>query len=204
MINTYSPREFGKLIGRTTNTLQKWDRAGKLKAHRSPTTNRRFYTHDQYLEYMGLIADGKGQTAVYARVSTVAQKPDLANQVAALEAYCHEHEIKVDLWMQDIGSGLNYKRKQFNRLFEMVELGQVKLIIIAHRDRLVRFGFEWFEAFCERHGTRLVVINGDKLSPEKEMVEDLLAIVSVFSARFHGLRSYRKVLKDACLPQDQT
>ena len=204
MINTYSPKEFGQLIGRTTNTLQKWDREGKLKAHRSPTTNRRYYTHDQYLEYMGLVADEKGQIAVYARVSTVAQKPDLANQVAALQSYCNEHEIKVDLWMQDIGSGLNYKRKQFNRLFELIELGQVKTVIIAHRDRLVRFGFEWFEAFCERHGSKLVVINGDKLSPEKEMIEDLLAIVRVFSARFHGLRSYRKVIKDACLEKDQT
>src|SRR5271169_2852770 len=201
MDKVYSPKEFGKLIGRTTNTLQKWDRAGKLKAHRSPTSNRRYYTHDQYLEYMGLISSGKGQTVVYARVSSVA--PDLANQVAALQVYCIEHEIKVDLWKQDVGSGLNYKRKQFNQLFEMVELGQVKMVIVAHRDRLVRFGFEWFEAFCERHGTKLVVINGDKLSPEKEMVEDLMTIVTVFSARFHGLRSYRKVIKDACMPEDQ-
>jgi predicted site-specific integrase-resolvase len=203
MDNVYSPKEFGKLIGRTTNTLQKWDRTGKLKSHRSPASNRRYYTHDQYLEYMGLVSNGKGQTAVYARVSSVAQKPDLANQVAALQTYCTEHEIKVDLWMQDVGSGLNYKRKQFNQLFEMVELGQVKMVIVAHRDRLVRFGFEWFEAFCERHGTKLVVINGDKLSSGKEMVEDLMAIVTVFSARFHGLRSYRKVIKDACMPEDQ-
>ena len=202
MNNTYSPKQFGQLIGRTTNTLQKWDREGILKAHRSPT-NRRYYTHDQYLAYRGLVAQEQALIIAYARVSGPAQKPDLANQVAALEAYCNEHEIKVNEWMQDIGSGLNYKRKQFTRLFEMVELGQVKMIIIAHRDRLVRFGYEWFEAFCERHGTKIVVINGDKLSPEKEMVEDLLAIVTVFSARFHGLRSYRKVLKDACLPQDQ-
>jgi putative resolvase len=202
MESTYSLKQFAGLIGKHEKTLQKWDRDGTLKAHRSPT-NRRFYTHEQYLEYMGLVADRKGVTITYARVSTAAQKPDLAHQVAALQTYCNTHEIKVDEWMQDIGSGLNYKRKQFNRLFEMVELGQVKMIIIAHRDRLVRFGFEWFEAFCERHGTRIVVINGDKLSPEKEMVEDLLAIVTVFSARFHGLRSYRKALKDACLPQDQ-
>src|SRR5215471_5236406 len=94
------PKQFGRMIGRTVNTLQKWDRAGTLKAHRSPT-NRRYYTHDQYLEYMGLVADKKGQTVAYARVSTTAQKADLVNQVAALEAYCNEHEIKVDLWMQD-------------------------------------------------------------------------------------------------------
>jgi putative resolvase len=201
MQNTYSLKQFAELIGKHEKTLQKWDRNGTLKAHRSPT-NRRYYTHDQYLEYLGLVAGEKGLIAAYARVSSSAQKPDLANQVAALESYCNEHEIKVDLWMQDIGSGLNYRRKHFARLFEMVELGQVKVVIIAHRDRLVRFGYEWFDAFCERHGAKIVVINGDKLSPEKEMVEDLLAIVTVFSARFHGLRSYKKVIKDACSKKD--
>src|SRR5438552_8667757 len=104
MEHTYSPQEFGKLIGRTTNTLQKWDRKGILKVHRSPT-NRRYYTHDQCLTYRGLVAQEQGL------VSGVAQKPDLVNQVKALEVYCTQHTIKVDEWMQDIGSGLNYKRK---------------------------------------------------------------------------------------------
>lgn len=190
------------MIGRKTKTLQKWDREGKLKAHRAPN-NRRFYTHDQYLAYMGLVAQEGGKTIAYARVSTVAQKPDLANQMNALKAYCQGQHMTVDEWLSDIGSGLNYKRKQFNRLFEMVELGQVRRLVIAHRDRLVRFGFEWFEAFCERHHTEIVVVNGESLSPEQEMVQDLLAIVTVFSARFHGLRSYKKVIRDACLHQDQ-
>jgi putative resolvase len=202
MDNTYSPKEFGKLIGRTTNTLQKWDREERLKAHRSPITNRRYYTHDQYLQYRGLVAQEQGLTIVYARVSGVAQKPDLANQSNALEVYCKQQSIKVDEWMSDIGSGLNYKRKQFNRLMEMIELGQVRRLIIAHRDRLVRFGYDYFEAFCERHHTEIVVINGESLSPEQELVRDLIAIVTVFSARLHGLRSYRKVLKDAALQKE--
>jgi predicted site-specific integrase-resolvase len=117
----------------------------------------------------------------------------------ALEAYCQQHTITVDEWLADIGSGLNYKRKQFNRLMELIELGQVRRLILAHRDRLVRFGYEYFEAFCERHHTELVVINGEAMSPEQELVRDLVAIVTVFSARLHGLRSYRKVLKDAAL-----
>ena len=202
MVNIYSPKEFGKLIGRTTNTLQKWDREGRLKAHRSPITNRRYYTHDQYLEYRGLVAQEQGLTIVYARVSGVTQKPDLANQINALEVYCKQHSIEVDEWMSDIGSGLNYKRKQFNRLMEMIELGQVRRLIIAHRDRLVRFGYDYFEAFCERHHTEIVVINGESLSPEQELVRDLIAIVTVFSARLHGLRSYRKALKDAALQKE--
>src|SRR5881398_3001394 len=202
MEHIYSPQEFGKLIGRTTNTLQKWDRRGILKAHRSPT-NRRYYTHDQYLVYRGLVAQEQGLTIVYTRVSAVAQKPDLANQMKALEAYCQQHTIMVDEWLSDIGSGLNYKCKQFNRLMELIELGQVRRLLLAHRDRLVRFGYEYFEAFCERHHTEIVVINGEAMSPEHELVRDLIAIVTVFSARLHGLRSYKKVLKDAALQKEE-
>ncbi len=189
------------MIGKSVITLQKWDRKGILRAGRSPT-NRRYYTHDQYLQYRGLVAQEQGLTIVYSRVSGVAQKPDLANQMHALAVYCKQQSIKVDEWMSDIGSGLNYKRKQFNRLMEMIELGQVRRLIIAHRDRLVRFGYDYFEALCQRHHTEIVIINGENFSPEQELVRDLLAIVTVFSARLHGLRSYRNVLKDAALQKE--
>jgi putative resolvase len=198
----YSPKQFGQLIGRSVNTLQKWDRKGILKAHRSPT-NRRYYTHDQYLAYRGLVAEAGGKTIVYARVSSAGQKPDLANQVAALRDYCQRHSYQPDEWIEEIGSGLNYQRKHFNRLMEQIELGQVRRLIIAHQDRLVRFGFEWFTAFCARHRTELLIVNGDALSPEQELVQDLLSIVHVFSARLYGLRSYKKVIRDAALHQDQ-
>ena len=202
MKTMYSPKAFGELIGKSVITLQKWDRKGILKAHRSPT-NRRYYTHEQYLTYRGLVAQEQGLTIAYSRVSGVAQKPDLVKQVQALEVYCKQHTIKVDEWMQDIGSGLNYQRKQFNRLMEMVELGQVRRIVLAHRDRLVRFGYGYFEAFCERHHTDLAVIDGETLSPEQELVQDLVAILPVFSARLHGLRSSKKVIKDAALQKNQ-
>ncbi|MBV9691487.1 MAG: IS607 family transposase [Ktedonobacteraceae bacterium] len=197
MKTTYSPKAFGALIGRSTITLQRWDREGRLPAHRSPVSNRRFYTHDQYLQYMGMQTESQQLVIVYTRVSGKAQKPDLLNQVKALEQFCSEQALGVDEWMQDIGSGLNYKRKAFLHLFDLIEQGRVNTLVIAHRDRLVRFGYEWFEAFCERHGTTIVVMNNEKLSPEREMVEDLLAIVTVFSARFHGLRSYKRTLEKA-------
>ncbi len=202
MKSTYSPQEFGQLIGRATKTLQKWDREGKLKAHRSPTTNRRYYTHDQYLQYRGVVAQEQGLTIAYTRVSGVAQKPDLANQIKALETHCQQQAITVDEWMSDIGSGLNYKRKQFNRLMELVELGQVRRIVIAHKDRLVRFGYGYFEAFCQRHNTQIVVMNGEAMSPEQELVQDLIAIITVFASRLHGLRLYKKAIKDAALQKD--
>lgn len=203
MDTTYSPKQFGQLIGRSVNTLQKWDRKGVLKAHRSPT-NRRYYTHDQYLAYRGLVAEAEGRVIVYARVSSAGQKPDLAHQVAALRDYCERRGERPDEWVEEIGSGLDYQRKQFNRLMEQIDLGQVRRLIIAHKDRLVRFGFEWFAAFCARHGTELLIVNGDTLSPEQELVQDLLSIVQVFSARLYGLRSYKKAIRDAALHQDQT
>ncbi|GHO73004.1 IS607 family transposase ISTko1 [Ktedonobacter sp. SOSP1-85] len=212
MEHTYSPKQFGKLIGKSVNTLQKWDRKGILPAFRSPT-NRRYYTHEQYLQYRGLISSEQGLVIAYARVSSPSQKKDLALQKEALRAYCLEHGINVDQWIEDIGSALNYKRKGFNQVIEHIELGQVARLIIGYEDRFVRFGYDWFEQFCERHGTQITVVNGEPFSPEEELVRDLMAIVTVFSSQLPGLRSHRNLIRAAALgkdikddqdPQDQT
>jgi putative resolvase len=174
---------------------------GVLKAYRSPT-NRRYYTHDQYLAYRGLLAQESGRVIVSAWVSSAGQRPDLANQVAALHANCAEHGYQPDEWIEEIGSGLHSQRTRFNHLMQVIELGQVWRLIIAHKDRLGWFGFEWCAAFCARHGTELLIVNGDTLSPEQELAQDLLSIVHVFSARLYGLRSYQKVIRDAALHKD--
>jgi DNA-binding transcriptional MerR regulator len=109
MEHTYSPKNFSKLVGVSVFTLQRWDRNGTLKAHRTPT-NRRYYTHDQYLQYRGLVAGSHGKTMAYARVSSPSQKSDLATQKDALRAYCLEQHIKVDQWIEDIGSALYFAR----------------------------------------------------------------------------------------------
>ena len=140
MEHIYSPKQFGKLIGKSVNTLQKWDRRGILHALRSPT-NRRYYTHEHYLQYRGLISSEQGKVIAYARVSSPSQKKDLATQKEALGAYCLAHGVKVDEWVEDIGSALNYKRKGFNQIIEQIELGAVKRLVIGYQDRLVRFGY---------------------------------------------------------------
>lgn len=191
MMRIYKPREFGALINRSVKTLQRWDYEGRLKAHRTPQ-NRRYYTHDQYLEYIGQKATEEKSTIVYIRVSSATQKPDLKNQLAALEQFCAARGYAVAQWMQDIGSGLSYKRRHFNELMEKVERGEVSRIVIAHKDRLVRFGFEWFERFCENHGTKVIVMNSESLSPEEEMARDMLSIVHCFSSRLYGLRKHKR------------
>jgi predicted site-specific integrase-resolvase len=72
----------------------------------------------------------------------------------------------------------NYKRKGFNQVIEQIELGLVKRLVIGYQDRFVRFGYDWFEQFCERHGTEIMVVNGESFSPEEELVRDLIAIVT--------------------------
>ena len=202
MEHTYSPKNFSKLVGVSVFTLQRWDRNGTLTAHRTPT-NRRYYTHEQYLQYRGLISNEHGKTIAYARVSSPSHKKDLLMQKDALRAYCVEHKIKVDQWIEEIGSALNYKRKGFNQIIEEIELGHVKRVVIGYEDRFVRFGYDWFEAFCERHGTEIVVTNGEAFSPDQELVKDLLAIVTVFSARLHGLRSHKNAIRAAALLKDE-
>ena len=129
---------------------------------------------------------------MYCRVSSAAQKKDLISQREAVESFCFASGRSIGKSLEDIGSGLNYNRKNFAYLMEMVEQGQVSEIIIAHKDRLVRFGFEWFEKFCVNHGTSLIVMNSQALSPEAEMTKDLLSIIHCFSSRLYGLRKYRK------------
>ena len=66
----------------------------------------------------------------------------------------------------------------------------------------MRFGYDWFEQLCERHGTQITVVNGETFSPEEELVRDLIAIVTVFSARLHGLRSHKHLIRAAALGKD--
>ena len=174
MKSTYSIREFGSLVGKATKTLQRWDREGTLKAYRS-ATNRRYYTHDQYLQVMRRDRVTERKRILYARVSSSSKKKDLLSQKKALEDFCVASGKTMDERLEDIGSGLNYNRKFFTLLMEKVERGEVSEIIIAHKDRLVRFGFEWFEKFCKDHGTAIIVMNAESLSPEAEMTKDLLS-----------------------------
>jgi predicted site-specific integrase-resolvase len=182
--------------------LQKWDREGKLKAFRTPT-DRRYYVHDQYLSYIGHKAIVK-KIVTYCRVSSSGQKKDLQSQKAAVEQFCIANGKAIAFNLEDVGSGLNYKRKNFILILEMVERGEISEIIIAHKDRLVRFGFEWFEKFCADHGCTITVMNAQSMSPEAEMTKDLLAIIHCFSSRLYGLRKYKKNIADMISESETT
>lgn len=195
-MKTFSPQQFGRLINRSVKTLQRWDLKGILPAKRTPT-NHRFYLEDDYLKIMGT-PPAERKSFVYARVSFPSQKSDLKNQRDAIERFCLAKGLTPSDWIEEVGGGMNFKRKKFNDLMRRVELNEVSEIIIAHQDRLVRFGFEWFESFCKNHGTKIIVLNAQSLSPEAELTRDLLSIIHCFSSRLYGLRRYKKEITKAC------
>ena len=189
------PKEMAKRLGITVQTLQNWDNNGKLKAHRTPT-NRRYYTEDQYQDYTGLQNNTKRLNVLYARVSTYGQKDDLQNQLVFIRQYANAKGIIIGQEFTDIGSGLNYKRKKWNQLLNLVMQDKINQIFITYQDRFIRFGFDWFDNLCKQHGTKIIVVNNPHTSPNQELVSDLISIIHGFSCRLYGLRKYKNKLKN--------
>jgi putative resolvase len=192
----YTPSEFGKRIHVSVKTLQRWDRQGVFKAHRT-ATNRRYYTQEDLRSILPQEAGARRRIIAYCRVASVAQKPDLENQRGILAEFCQANRYVVDEWISEIGGGLNFKRKQFLRLMDAIIAGEVAVLLIAHKDRLARFGYSLLVHLCETHDCHLVVMNTEQLSPEQELVQDLITITHCFSSRLYGLRTSRKALEKA-------
>jgi predicted site-specific integrase-resolvase len=193
----YRISEFATRIGKSASTLRRWDKEGRLVARRMPS-GQRYYTDEDIYRALGIEKlETEKKHLVYCRVSSRGQSEDLASQVKAMETFCLGAGIPIDELIKEIGGGMNFKRKKFLALIERIEREEVATLIIAHKDRLVRFGFDFFELFAQRHGCKIVVANQRSLSPQQEMVEDLMTIVQCFSSRLYGLRSYKKKIKEA-------
>ena len=195
-ITNYKPKDFAELLGVSVKTLQRWDRDGILKANRTPT-DRRYYTYDQYLQFKGIQTENDiRDTVIYARVSTRNQKDDLQNQVEFLKQFCNAKGIIVNQCVEDFGSGLNYNRKKWNKLLDEVMANKIKTIVISNKDRFIRFGYDWFEKFCEKFNTKIIIVNNETLSSNEELVQDIISILHVFSCRLYGLRKYKNQIKE--------
>jgi predicted site-specific integrase-resolvase len=196
-MNTYTVSQFAEMTGYAVKTLQRWDREKRLVPLRT-LTNRRMYTDEHLRLLRGMPhKDEHRDTIVYMRVSSQAQRPDLKNQRLALEQFCLARGIEVDQWVEEIGGGLNFKRRKFLEIVDGIVAGRVERLVIAHQDRLTRFGFELVGHLAQAQGAEIVVLNTESLSPDQEMVQDLMTITHCFSARLDGLRNYRKALKKA-------
>ncbi len=180
-------------LGVSKDTLRRWEREGKITSLRTPGGHRRY-------EILDINKNKEEKYSIaYARVSTHGQKADLERQKQMLELYCSSKGYKYEL-IEDIGSGLNYNKTGLKKLIKLIEENKIDRIVLTHKDRLMRFGFGMISQICSLNNVLIDVINvgEEKLDDEKEFVNDVLEIITVFSARLYGKRSHKnkKILEE--------
>lgn len=205
-------KQASKILGVHQRTLYLWDKKGLIETIRTPG-GKRLYNVKKYMkeqqsnlkekndilenevedECDKKINDSNCKLKIsYIRVSSLGQKDDLARQ----RKYMKELHPKYII-IEDIGSGLNFNRRGFRKIIDLAIEGRVKKLVVAYKDRLTRFGFEFVEDLIKDYsGGEVIVINQKKTyEPEEELVKDVLQIMNIFVARMNGLRKYHRTHK---------
>lgn len=192
-----------KILGITRPTLCKYVKQGFVKIIRLPN-GRYEYDDDSVYSFLGLKKDKHDTKIVsYSRVSTQKQKEQLKEQTNRIYESCISRGISLDEQYEDIKSGMSFDRKDFQKLCEEIIRGNVELLVIENKDRLMRFGFEVFEGFFRYFGCKILVLNDtiSNKSYEQELTEDLISIIHYFSMKSYShkrkLNKIRKELEEA-------
>lgn len=188
MAKYVKPNEAANTLGVCLRTLRRWEAEGKINTIKTPSGQRR-YDIEKFIKKESEPEGGRA-TVVYARVSTRPQKADLDRQVERLSTLYPGAEI-----VKEVGGGLNFRRKGLIKLLGRVLRGDIAIIVVAHKDRLARFGFDIIEWLCEQFDCQIVVLNQISLSPHAELVQDIVAILHSFSSRLYSIRRLENQIK---------
>jgi predicted site-specific integrase-resolvase len=194
-MSLHTPSAAARIFGVTTQTLRAWHRKGIIEAVQEDSGHRRYLVNENPQRS----PRPERERIVYARVSSKKQSGDLERQIAALQQARPGYRV-----ISDIGSGLNYKRRGLLEILDLAIAGRLEELVVAYKDRLVRFGYEFIEHVLQKNGAILTVLHPPDMqgnSNEAELAEDLLSIVTVFAARHHGSRKGRGG-RDENMPQD--
>lgn len=173
-------------------TLRMWRLKGKLN-YKQFSSKKIMYDIDSFEDYC---AKPK-YNVIYARVSTTKQKEDLNRQIEMVKGYAISNGYKIEKIFKDIASGMNENRTEFNLLLRDIFSGNVDTVFISYKDRLTRFGFDYFKHIFEEFGTKIVVL--DELEEtnsdfQTELTNDIISIIHHFSMKLYSNR--RKKLKE--------
>ncbi|MCY4456325.1 MAG: IS607 family transposase [Acidimicrobiaceae bacterium] len=186
--------EAAVMLGCSVATLRRWDASGELVPARRTQKGTRCYN---VADLLG-VTDESVPTVCYVRVSSGDQKADLECQHVALEAFCAAKGWRAVV-VKDLGSGVKCHKRGLQQFLEMILRRRMDRLVLTHKDRLLRFGSELVFVLCEAQGIEVVIIDqGERPSFEEELAQDVLEIITVFSARLYGARSHEsKKLIDA-------
>ncbi|MFX0064654.1 MAG: IS607 family transposase [Candidatus Hermodarchaeota archaeon] len=197
-----------KIMGVCTETIRRWERDGKIACIRTIGGHRRISMVEVTKVLTGKEPDtATKKLAMYARVSSHGQKKkgDLERQIEAAKDYCQEQGEREPLVFTDVASGLKTDRPGLAKLCRQIERGKVKTVVITYQDRLTRFGLDYLERLFQSSRTTLKVLQQPPdQSVQEELVQDLIAIITSFSGRVHGLRSHKNKRAKSKPPSPQS
>ena len=200
---TYRVHEVAEILGVTTKTIRNYDNEGKLKTFRTEG-NHRVVSRDDLIDFLKskqLLVDNtesQKRDVIYARVSSHDQKKggDLDRQAMFLIE--NVSNLTNPLILKEVGSGLNDKRVQLQKLLKMVANDEVRNVYVTYKDRLTRFGYHYLETMFFAHNVNIIVVkdkNADK-SVQEELVEDMMSLIASFSGKLYGMRSKKNKIKE--------
>lgn len=169
-------------------TLKSYREKGYIKASLLPNGH---YDFDADSVYRLKNKNAPRLTVIYGRVSTYKQKNDLKNQMSSLEEFTVKRGYQVDEAYRDIASGISFKnRRQFFTMLDLILQGKVKRVIITHKDRLSRVGFDLFKHLFDKFGTQIIVVS-DYLDPktdQQEIMSEMMALFHCFAMKQYSAR----------------
>lgn len=186
--NKYSLRvkQAAEYLGVYPDTLRRWSREGKLPFE-MVGRERKYSTEDLDAFLKRPVPISQRVWATYARVSGHDQQISLDNQIKLLKQQTNGEVYKN---YTDVGSGLSTTRPGLTRMLKAAKAGKFNTLIITHKDRLTRFGYEYLEQLFETYGVEIIVLQ-DKTtkSTSEELVEDFMSLLASFSGKLYGIRS---------------
>lgn len=186
MLKSVKANEAAEYYNTSLSNLRKWARDGKIEADITPGGHYNYFipvTNKDEIEYSP--KDGWNGNIIYSRVSSRKQIEDLKRQSQYLRNKYPEYTV-----IEDIGSGINYKRKGFQEILEQLFSGNIKKVVVAYPDRFSRFGFDFFQWIFERFGAILESVEVPGENTGEDLVSDIMEIFTVFTARYYGKRKY--------------
>ena len=200
-----SPKEATVFYGVSRETIRLWANKDKIKYKKTIGGHRKYWIPNKNNEGKIKVNFKKKtpDTILYSRVSSKKQDADLSRQKESIKNFAKKEKFRF-LEIQDIGSGVNFKRKGLQTLLEHVMQGNIKRIVVAHKDRLARIGFNLIEWILDKYGTSIQVSNREINSDYKEDIkEDLIAILTHYTAKYYGSRKYKSKLKNSYFPKSE-
>lgn len=192
-------KEASKLIGVHQRTLMNWDAKGIIETKRTPG-NARLYEVSRYLESNDIkhnicsnlddLDNNERLNICYVRVSSKKQEDDLIRQKEMIFEKYPDYKI-----IEEIGSGMNLTKKGIKKIIHLAINGKINKLVIAHKDRLARFGYDLIEDLIKTYSNGEIIIVGEKenITVEEELVKDVMSIMNVYVAKLNGLRKYKKL-----------